>query len=237
MADPAERAVLRDEVDLEPSMDPTQMLRPRIVWETLTVARAAREENRQYEGLSIPELAQRRGIHKADAILDLALREDLKTQFLFRFEPESAFLDPAKAPLYQHPLAVPMNSDAGAHLASECKTGEGTYFLRKWVLDSQIMSLEDGIAKVTSLPARMIGLADRGVVREGAVADLMVFDPAELDCLDKEPSPNDLPGGEARWVQRARGVRYVLVNGEPTIWDGQETGALPGKVLRSGWYR
>ena len=79
--------------------------------------------------------------------------------------------------------------------------------------------------------------ADRGVVREGAVADLMVFDPAELDCLDKEPSPNDLPGGEARWVQRARGIRYVFVNGEPTIWDGQETGALPGKVLRSGWYR
>ena len=233
---PELRQKLRAEVDAEPALDARTMRRPRLHWDTLTVARAARAENRHLEGLSIAELAKRQRKHLADAILDLAVAEDLRTEFLNRFQKEADFFTEAMASTYRHPNVVPLNSDAGAHLRSECKAGDGTYFLRRWVIDRGIMSLEEGVRKLTSVPARMMGLSDRGVLKEGAAADIVVFDPARLDCLAKEPVA-DLPGGEERWVQKAAGISFVIVNGRVTLRDGKEAGELPGKVLRSGWYR
>jgi N-acyl-D-aspartate/D-glutamate deacylase len=236
-ADPALRQKLRDEVDAEATMDARHMRRPRIVWDQATVHRVARPENRPLEGLTIPELAGRQGKHKADALIDLALSEDGETQFQFRTMPESAWLsDPGKAPVFNHPNVIPLNSDAGAHIASECKTGESTYWLRRWVLENRVMSLEDGVRKVTADPARRIGLNDRGVLQPGKVADIAIFDLGALDTAPKEPV-NDLPGGGLRWVQKASGVEYVLVGGQPTIEHGRDTGNRPAWVLRSGNYR
>lgn len=235
-ADPSLRQKLRDEVDGEAKLDAMKMRRPRINWDLVHIYRVQRPENKSLEGMSVAEIARRQRKHLADALLDLAVSENLKTVLLTRLQPESGFFDEAKAALYRLPYNVPMNSDAGAHLGAECKTGESTYFLRRWVLDHGIMSLEEGVHKVTGLPSRYLGLADRGVLRVGAAADIMLFDPAKLDAPDKE-SANDFPGGLTRWVQRAQGVHYVLVNGQPTIWQGGETGDLPGKVLRSWEYR
>ena len=235
-ASPELRATLRDEVDAETTMDPMTMRRPRINWDLVTIHRAHLEENRSLEGLSIREIANRQGKHLADALLDLAVEEDLKTVLHTRLQSEESFFDDSKAQMFRNPHNVPMNSDAGAHLGAECKAGEGTYFLRRWVIDRAIMSLEEGIQKITSLPARLCGLRDRGAIRLGAAADIMVFDPDHIDALDKEPA-NDFPGGSKRWIQKAVGVHYVIVNGRPTIWEGKETGDLAGKVLRSGTYR
>jgi N-acyl-D-aspartate/D-glutamate deacylase len=104
------------------------------------------------------------------------------------------------------------------------------------VIDRGLMPLEQGVKKVTADVARAIGLPDRGVIALGMAADIAVFDLGELDALRKEQT-FDLPGGGMRWIQRARGVRHVLVNGVQTIRDGRETGDLPGRVLRSTDYR
>ena len=236
-ADASIRQRLRDEIDAEPTMDARHMRRPRIVWEYFTVHKAATESNRGLNGKTIPQLAAETGKHKADVLLDLALAEDGETMFEMRFMPEDKWLaDESRAPLLNHAHVSPMNSDAGAHIASECKSGEASYFLKKWVVENGVMDLEHGVKKVTADHARWIGLTDRGVLKPGMKADIAVFDIDKLETHYKEPK-NDLPGGDTRWVQNADGVEHVLVNGRLTIEGGQETGDLPAVVLRSGWYR
>jgi len=235
-ADPSIRPKLREEVDGEATIDGTKMRRPRLVWNELRVDKAAKEKNRRYDGMSIQEIADQEGKHLADAVLDLVVSEGLKTRFIHRFAPESTWFTESRREVYSHPNAFPMNSDAGAHLANECKTGEGTYFLRHWVLDEGAMSLEEGVRKLTSQAAEWVGLPDRGVLAPGKVADIAVYDLDKIGALTKEEA-HDLPGGATRWVQRSTGVHHVWVNGVPTMLHGKDTGELPGKVLRSGSYR
>lgn len=231
------RQQLRDEVDAEAGMDARNMRRPRIVWDQFTVHKAATRENEGLNGKSIPQLSKKLGKHKADVLLDLALSEGGETMFEMRFVPEDKWLaDESKGPLLNHPHVSPMNSDAGAHIASECKSGEASYFLKKWVLENEAMDLEHGIKKVTGDHARWIGLKDRGELKVGKKADIAVFDIEKLETHPKEPV-QDLPGGSTRWVQNADGVEHVLVNGKRTIKHGRETGELPAVVLRSNWYR
>ena len=232
LADAALRSTLRQEVDREAVMDGTLLRRPRIVWDEMRVSRAARAEHRGAEGRSVREMAEAQGKHLADALLDFAMSDDWDTQFILRFAPEAAWFSDAQAARFNLPHAFPMNSDAGAHLANECRAGEGTFFLRRWVLERNVMSFEEAIRRLTSQAARWIGLKDRGVLRPGMVADVAIFDLERVNALPKE-EVNDLPGGARRWIQKAVGVPYVFVNGEPVIQQGEESGALPGRVLRS----
>ncbi len=236
LAAPEMRQTLRGEVDgVAPRM--SRNGQPfRIPWDAMWVGHAHKEENRSLEGVSVQELAARQGKHVADAVLDLAASEDFHTEFRNQFEPGDEIIDEAKAARVRGPHAVPMNTDAGAHLGNECRTGEPTYFLRHWVIDKPFITLEEGVRKLTGLPAEYVGLSDRGVIQEGKAADIMVFDPLEIDSRLKERAW-DMPGGAKRWVQKAAGVKYVTVNGRPTIWDGEEVGDLPGRVLRSTTYR
>ena len=236
LASPDMRQVLRDEVDAELIMDPLKRVMTPIHWEGIAVYRAHRRENRSLEGLDIRQMAQQQGKHLADALLDLAAAEDFETEFHDQLDVESEYFNEAKAGEIRNAHAIPMNTDSGAHVTSDCKSGQGVYFLRHWVIDRSYMTLEEGVRKVTSLPAQYIGLADRGVIREGAAADIIVFNPAELDVLTKERA-FDMAGGAKRWIQKSTGIQYVIVNGRPTFWDGREVGDLPGVVLRSSWYR
>ena len=124
-------------------------------------------------------------------------------------------------------------SDAGAHLHTMSGVDYPTYFLGRWVRDKQLMSLEAGVAALTSTPARLAGLEGRGIIAPGSCADLCIFDP---DTVGPRPMEiwTDLPGGESRHVKRAAGVREVIVNGEALVRDGEPTQALPGRVLRHG---
>ena len=233
---PELRPTLRNEVDGESNIPAEKLRRNRINWAEMRIAKAHRPENRHLEGTSILDLSTRQSKHRVDTLLDFAQSEDWKTLFITRHVAEAKWLDKERGAFYRMPNVYPMNTDAGAHLHQECKTGEATYFLKKWVMDLGVMSLEEGVRKVTSQAAKFIGLPDRGVIKEGMAADIAVFDLQNLDCLTKEPL-NDLPDGSRRWIQRATGVKHVFVNGVAIIKDGKEAGALPGKVIRSSWYR
>ena len=95
------------------------------------------------------------------------------------------------------------------------------------------MSLERAVQRITSEPARLFGLLARGVIAAGKAADCVVFDPDTVDAGEKVML-NDLPGGERRFVQRAEGIHYVVVNGEVVLTQGEHSGALPGQMLRAG---
>ncbi len=101
------------------------------------------------------------------------------------------------------------------------------------MLDRHVWTLEDGIRQITQVPAAALGLTDRGVLRPGGWADLMVFDPDTIGPWRKE-FVADLPGGAGRFKAWGRGVTATVVNGTPIVRDGSLTGALPGQVVRPG---
>ena len=124
-------------------------------------------------------------------------------------------------------------SDAGAHLDRMCGAPYPTRFLADCLRGRQLVSLERAVQLITSAPAALFGLRDRGVLREGAVADVVVFDPETVGA-DDATLVADLPGDSARLTAGSPGIVRVLVNGMPIVEDGAATGATPGSVLRSG---
>jgi len=164
-------------------------------------------------------------------MLDLALGEQLETEFQLQSRPPAEDVDLAEFVKTGH--AIPSQSDAGAHLNTNfCTAGESSWVLAEWVRERQLLTLEDAIRRYTFQPARIMGLRDRGLVREGMAADLMVFDPATIGVKEDEIS-RDGPSGTPRRVQAADGVHYVIVGGEVVVDHGQHTGAYPGRVLRA----
>ena len=104
--------------------------------------------------------------------------------------------------------------------------------LAYWVRERQIMSMEDAIKKLTFLPASIFGIHDRGLLRRGLAADVVVFDPEKIDLAEPE-KVEDLPGGAPRYIQGAKGIHYTVVNGSVLMKDGAHTGVYPGRVLRN----
>jgi N-acyl-D-amino-acid deacylase len=116
--------------------------------------------------------------------------------------------------------------------SSFCTAGESSYVLGEWVRERQLLGLEDAIRRMTFQPACIMGLHDRGLIRQGMKADVMVFDLEQIGPKDDELW-HDGPGGTPRRVHGASGVHHVIVNGQVVLNHGQHTGALPGRVLRS----
>jgi N-acyl-D-amino-acid deacylase len=202
-----------------------------IPWSTIVVHRVALPRNRAVEGRRLAELAAEQGKHVADVMLDLAVEEKLDTEFQLQSRPPEQ--DVALADFVKTGLALPSQSDAGAHLnTNPCTAGESTYVLAQWVRERQLLSLEDAIRRFTFQPARIMGLHDRGLVREGMAADLMIFDLPRLGVKEDEIT-YDGPNGSPRRVQGAEGVDYVIVGGQLVLDHGKHTGALPGRVLRA----
>jgi N-acyl-D-aspartate/D-glutamate deacylase len=202
-----------------------------IKWQSIIVSKAAQEKNRALEGRALTELAEAMGKHVADVMLDLAVEEKLETEFLL--QSRSREEDVALADYVKTGHAIPSQTDAGAHLNTNfCTAGESSYVLGEWVRERQLLTLEDAIRRFTFQPASIMGLGDRGLVREGMVADLMVFDLARIGVKEDEIT-RDGPNGSPRRVQRAEGVEHVIVAGEPVFDHGQHTGAFPGRVLRA----
>jgi N-acyl-D-aspartate/D-glutamate deacylase len=202
-----------------------------IKWKAIIVNKAALEKNRRFEGQSVLDLAEQAGKHVADFVLDLAVEEALETEFLLQSrspEEEAAIADYVKT---GH--AIPSQTDAGAHLNTNfCTAGESTYVLGEWVRDRRLLTLEDAVRRFTFQPASIMGLHDRGLVRPGMVADLMVFDLASMGVKEDEIT-RDGPNGSPRRVQGATGVDYVVVGGQLVLDHGTHTGALPGRVIRA----
>ncbi len=177
---------------------------------------------------TVREAAAARGVHPVELVVDLALETDMHQFFVQTFAP----FDPdAVLKLLKHPRAVMAFSDAGAHVSQMSDCSIQTHFLAHWVRDRQDFTLEEAVRMMTLAPARAWGLHDRGLVREGLMADLNVFDPATVGP-NMPTVVNDLPAGVKRLHQTATGFRATVVAGQVTLADGAHTGALPGRLLR-----
>jgi N-acyl-D-amino-acid deacylase len=162
-------------------------------------------------------------------MLDLALSEDLATEFRWRTEnPE--WTDAVRTAQLDTRMIIGI-SDGGAHLARDDGSDWSSYFLRKWVLDRHVWTLEEGIRQITQVPASLVGLGDRGVIGVGRWADMMIFDPETIAPWKKD-FVRDLPGNVGRFKALGKGVKATIVNGQPIVVDGALTGRLPGHVVR-----
>ena len=201
-------------------------------WSKMRIVEVRHDRNFQYEGLNIAELAEITGKHPMDAMLDLALDEDLRTEFTT--DPTTGTDPTAVSEILNHPYTHPCVSDGGAHVRYLTLGTWPVNLLTTWVRDRQIMSLEKAHYKMSGLPAWIAGFTDRGILREGYAADVMVYDHEKLGFqFDSPVYAHDFPGGERRLIQKAKGIRYTIVNGTVTFEDSVCTDATPGKLLRS----
>ena len=185
-------------------------------WHKIEVAYAAKPEHRALEGRPLDEIARERGCHPAEAMFDIALSEDLDTVFNAKLLNSE---EDAVEPLIKNEAGVISLSDGGAHLRYMCDAAFGLHLLGRWVREKQSFTLEDAIRRLTSMPAKAYRLIDRGVIRPGAFADLLLFDPA---TVGRGPLRRvyDLPGGESRLIRDPLGVHGVWVNGT-MVFDGK----------------
>jgi N-acyl-D-amino-acid deacylase len=178
---------------------------------------------------TVAEVARQRGLHPADAMIQLALDTDMDIFFLQPIANEDQ--DVALA-LMRHPRTVTTFSDSGAHVSQLMDSSLQTHVLSHWVRTRQAFTLEEAVRMLTLVPATLWGFADRGLVREGMAADFVVFDPNTI-AAEMPEVVDDLPAGARRLVQRTRGIAATVVNGEVLLRDGKHTGALPGRLLRA----
>jgi N-acyl-D-aspartate/D-glutamate deacylase len=177
---------------------------------------------------SVAEVARQRGCGPVEAMIDLALEKDFDLFFLQPIANESQ--DDALE-LMKHPRTVVTFSDSGAHVSQIMDASLQTHVLSHWVRARQALTLEEAVRMLSFEPATHWGFADRGLIREGMAADLIVFDPDTVG-VELPEVVHDLPAGARRLVQRARGFAASVVNGEIILRDGKPTGALPGRLLR-----
>ncbi len=179
---------------------------------------------------SVADIGRQRGVHPVDVMVDLALESDFAQLFIqpSRYPQDEEVLLRA----LRHPRAVMTFSDSGAHLSQIADSSIHTHLLGYWVRERQEFTLEEAVRMITLAPALAWGFTDRGLLREGMVADINVFDPATVGPAVPR-LVNDLPGGGRRLEQRSQGFLATVINGEVTILDGQATGATPGRLIRT----
>jgi N-acyl-D-aspartate/D-glutamate deacylase len=174
------------------------------------------------------DVAAKRGVHPAEAMIDIALERDFKVFFrqpLANEDQEHAL------EMMRHPRSVVTFSDSGAHVAQIMDSSLQTHLLSHWVREKQEFSFEQAVRLITYDTATAWGLHDRGLIREGMNADLLVIDPDTVAPL-MPTVEHDMPAGAKRLVQKSTGIRYTLVNGQVTLEDCRPTGALPGRLAR-----
>jgi N-acyl-D-aspartate/D-glutamate deacylase len=208
------------------------LLRGLAHWERLIVDQVARPEHEMLRGRTIGAIAEGLGKQPFDAMLDLAISEDLLTSFM----PTPIGDDDAswklRAKVWRDPRAVVGASDAGAHLDMIDTFAFSTVLLGN-ARERELVPVEEAVRLLTDVPAKLYGLAGRGRLAEGAIADVVVFDPAKV-ASGPVYTRHDLPGGAGRLYADAIGIAHVIVNGTEIVRDNKHTGALPGTILHSG---
>jgi N-acyl-D-aspartate/D-glutamate deacylase len=176
---------------------------------------------------TVAQLAEQRAKHPVEVMIDLVLENDdqVFVQPLVNEDPEHVL------GMLKHPRTLATFSDSGAHVCQEMGSSLQTHLLSYWVRARQAFTLEEAVRKLTFDNASAWDLNDRGLVRAGYAADLVVFDEARV--RPAMPSvETDLPGGARRLVQKAEGITAVVVNGQVTLEHGRATGAVSGTLLR-----
>lgn len=184
-------------------------------------------------GVSVTDVGARKGQSPVLAMLDLALETELAVSFRMAVANRD---EDVVAELLSDKTVVLGLSDAGAHASQLCDAGASTHLLGHWVREKEVLSMEEAVRKLTSEPADLFGLADRGRIAPGQTGDLAIFDPATVRCGELE-RVHDFPGGADRLIAPAEGMRAVVVAGEVLREEGVDQvdpeGALPGRVVRS----
>lgn len=190
-------------------------------------------EYKPFERKTINDIAKAKGKHVVDAVADLVLADKLKT--VFQTRQFDTTLEGVKE-LIDNPYIIPGLSDGGAHLKYLTAGSYGTEYIAKYVREHKLTSLEEAHWRLSALPAFCAGFRDRGTLREGAAADILVYDYEKLNFTFPE-FVQDLPGGEYRVTNQGMGYRYVLVNGAVTIENDKPTNTYSGQLLRNGQAR
>jgi N-acyl-D-aspartate/D-glutamate deacylase len=226
LADPAFRAAVRAEI-----ASPATFRVFNGEWDKMQVVETARPEHARYEHQSLASLAAQAGTDPLSFMLDLALAEDLDTVFtalLLNSDEE------AVARMLRHPASLVSLSDAGAHLTFFNDAGFGLHLLGHWVREKAALTLADAVRKLTGDVAALFGIQERGVLKAGYRADLLLFDPARVNRGPKQ-RVRDLPANGARLTTPAIGVQGVWVNGV-RVADAQGMhvpSRMPGELLRN----
>jgi N-acyl-D-amino-acid deacylase len=177
---------------------------------------------------SVAEVARERNQHPAETMIELALEKDLD---LFFLQPVANEDQDAALEIMRHPRAVTTFSDSGAHVSQLMDSSLQTHLLSHWVREKQAFTLEQAVRMLSLVPATLWGFHDRGLIREGMAADMVVFNPDTLMATMPEVM-HDLPAGARRLVQRTQGMAATVVNGQIVLRDCKPTGALSGRLLR-----
>ena len=219
-ADPERRQGLRDNL-------PATATAP---LETVTILSPRSASTEQFREMSVAQAAAATGKHPVDAMLDIAVEDGLDTLF-FVAPPQgdSSFLKE----IVQYPHMLFGVSDGGAHTKFLTAGRYPTETLSEQVRDNQWVTYEEAHRRLSALPAHLAGFRDRGVIHNGGPADVVVYDPENLQALPMEVV-HDLPGGEWRRIQRAKGYQNVILNGEVTIENDEQTETYSGQLLRHG---
>jgi N-acyl-D-aspartate/D-glutamate deacylase len=219
-ADPEARARLRRE---GATMPPNPVFNGR--WDHVRVRYS---HQRGVEGKDLDALGGERGLDPVDLLLDLAIADGFETQVATVMRNGN---DEEVARLVAHPAAMIGASDAGAHILANTDSCYAVWTLQHWVRERRVLSLERAVAMLTGDQARLLGFGDRGLVRSGLAADLVLFDPDRIGTTGVR-FVDDQPAAGRRLVTDAQGVEMSVVNGTVATRRGVSTGARPGRRLR-----
>jgi N-acyl-D-amino-acid deacylase len=215
LADRATRARIRDEMAVR-----GRFFAGDRTWADLRLGAFVRSEHARWEGRTLADVMADTGKDAVDAICDLLLAEDLRVN-----QVAPGPHKPGMVPFWQHPVSM-VGSDGVMIANRPAPRTYGTFprILGEFVREDRLTSLEEAVRKMTSAPAARLGITDRGLLRDGLKADIVVFDPVTVRSLATYDDPRRYPVG----------IPTVVVNGELVVDDGEHTGALAGRALRRG---
>ena len=191
----------------------------------------ADEKPNYTEKRSVKEMAEEAGEHWAETLLRLS--RETQGRALFNWHMFQKDMDELKDLLTKSSHIYPGLGDAGAHVSQIMDAGWSTFILSYWHRETGTFSIEQAVEKMTSGPAKVLGLNDRGVLSVGMKADVNVFDADEV-CELQPTLVHDFPNGAPRFIQKSRGFKATIVNGAVSVRNGELTGTRAGEVLRHG---
>ena len=229
--DPEFRKKLLADAD---SLPATSELRGIIKFENYTVVSMGARKTNKYDGRRVGDIAAEEGRDPFDMLMDIVVESNLDAVLMPTVSRDARPIYEMRSQLWSDDRTLIGGSDAGAHLDMIDTFACTSVMLAKGVREHGVITLEEAIHLITQRPATYYGLIDRGTLKPGYFADIVILDPA---TIAKGPTYNrfDVPGGDvSRVYADAEGIGDVFVNGVQIVRDGEHTGKLPGTVLRSG---
>jgi N-acyl-D-aspartate/D-glutamate deacylase len=202
-------------------------------WGSKIIFDVVAPENEQYRGQKVADIAAAEGRQAWDVLCDIAVADELNTSFGTPVPVETEADWEARIAVWRDSRSVIGASDAGAHFDLLASFNYATAMLERAVRQRQMLSFEEAIHLMTQEQAELYGIRERGQLREGWYADVIVIDPATVGT-DDVAMQFDLPGNEGRLYAGSTGIDHVLVNGEPIVTDGILTDSRSGTLLHSG---